>query len=553
MMGSMREAPSKPVGPSRRTILTVAGGVIANASLLAIPILNHFGWLSGGAFTRELVMPPIVTGTLRSDGSQLINLAVASGHAELIDGAVSLMLGYNGISPGPTLVVRRGSAVTIRIQNRLQEATTVHWHGAHVPGILDGGPHNAIAAGGVLETNLVLEQPGATLWYHPHAMGRTGPQVYGGLSGLLLVADGEDERLGLPHHYGVDDLPLIVQDRRFDATGQLVYLTSPADMMGMKGNRFLVNGREQPFVHVPAQWIRLRLINGSNARLYNFGFADGRSFHVIASDGGLLPHPVAMNTLLLAPAERAEIMVDLSHDLGQKVILRHVGVMELSGLSSMPTDFDNYDMTGVDLLQLKVGPRLAAVGALRLTIANLPMPDVGGAATRRFVLGDRMDMSQSKPPQAADSDLAMAENLGIPICVNMNGASPSEKTVGLASRSTSMMDNGMFLINGKAMDLKRIDEAVRLGTKEIWEIHNLSHMAHPFHFHGTSFRIITRDGVAPPAHETGFKDVVLVRTNETVRLATQFNHPANKAAPYMFHCHTLEHEDEGMMGQFTVT
>ncbi len=552
-MRGLRQAGSKSGEPSRRTILAFAGGLVASASLLAIPILERFGWFSAGAFKRQLVVPPLVTGTTRSDGSRFIDLTVSSGHAELIDGVMSLILCYNGTSPGPTLVVRRGTAVTIRIKNRLQEATTVHWHGAHVPGILDGGPHNAIAAGDVFEANLVFEQAGATLWYHPHPMGRTGPQVYGGLAGFLLIEDGEDEKLGLPHSYGVDDLPLVIQDRRFDASGQLLYRTSPGDMMCMKGNRFLVNGREQPFVSVPAQWVRLRLINGSNARLYNFGFADGRPFHVIAGDGGLLQHPVAMNTLLLAPAERAEIMIDLSLDRSRSVVLRHVGVMGLSGLSTMPTDFDNYDFTGVDLLKLNVGPRLAVSGTLPSKLASLPAPDIAGAVARSFVMSDKIDMSQSKALPAAVSDLAIAEKMGVPICMNVNSASPSDKSAGLASSRNSMTDAGMFLINGKAMDLTRIDEAVRLGTKEIWEIQNSSHTAHPFHFHGTSFRIIARNGAAPAAHEAGFKDVVLVLTNETVRVAAQFGQPADKTTPFMFHCHNLEHEDDGMMGQFTVT
>ena len=552
-MGSLRKGRSRGEALSRRDILTFAGGMVAVAAFLTAPLLKYFGWLSSGTFKRQLVVPPLVGGMAGSDGTHFINLRVSTGHAELIDGVRTRILCYNDASPGPTLAVRRGTAVTIRIENSLREATTIHWHGAHLPGARDGGPHNPIAAHAVLETNLVFEQAGATLWYHPHPMGRTGPQVYGGLAGLLLLQDGEDERLGLPHHYGVDDFPLIIQDRRLDTSGQLLYRTSPSDMMGMKGNCFLVNGRQKPFVHVPAQWVRLRLINGSNARLYNFGFADGRAFHVIAGDGGLLQDPVVMNTLLLAPAERAEIMVDLSLDLGRHLILRHLGVMELSGLSTMPTDFDNYDFTGVDLLKLKVGPKLNVSGTLPSKLADLPRPDVAGAAIRNFIMSDTIDMSASKAPSEVVSDLAFAEKMGFPICLKGNGTVPSDTPSGLASSGTAMTGTGMFLINGKTMDLERIDQAVRLGTQEIWEIQNLSHMAHPFHIHGTSFRIIARNGVVPPDHEDGFKDVVLVLTNETVRVAVQFGQIADKAAPYMFHCHNLEHGDDGMMGQFTVT
>ena len=306
------------------------------------------------SFNRRLPIPAQLHGQLEADGSLAYALRLAPGRAELLAGVQTPAWGYNGAYLGPALRVPQGKPVRITLHNDLNQSTTTHWHGAHVPGRMDGGPQSLIAPGQSRDDTFTLHQPGATLWYHPHPDGRTGAQVYAGLAGLLLLDDGVDASLGLPQTWGVDDIPVILQDRRIAADGTLLYMTGMMDRMGMKGNRFLVNGCEQPHVQVPAQWVRLRVLNGSNARVYNLAFADARGFQMIAGDAGLLAHPVEMRSLLLAPGERAELLLDLRRLQGKTLILRSNSGTVVPGLSSMPMDADAFDREGFELLQLRV-------------------------------------------------------------------------------------------------------------------------------------------------------------------------------------------------------
>jgi blue copper oxidase len=448
----------------------------------------------------------------------------------LVQGMQTPTWGYGGAMLGPTLRLPRGKAVRIDLHNTLDQATTTHWHGAHVPGEMDGGPQSLIAAGGQRRVEFTLRQPAATLWYHPHPDTRTGPHVYAGLGGMLIVDDGNDARLGLPRRYGVDDLPLILQDRLLDAEGRLLYMPRMMDRMGMKGDRFLVNGREQPYRVVPAQWVRLRLLNAANARLFNLAFSDRREFHVIATDGGLLPRPVPVRSLLLAPSERAEILLDLRREQGKHLVLRSDSAAVVPELSSMPMDADRFDHAGFDLLELRVGPPAGTPGKLPARMVDLPKLHTD-MPPRRFTLQGMM---------------GGMGGMGGAASATANGSGPGGMSLGQGGAK-------LFAINHRHMDMARIDQRVRLGSTEIWEVVNQSHMAHPFHFHGTSFQILSRNGQAPQPFEAGWKDTVLVRRGETVRLIARFDQPAGDAHPFMFHCHILEHEDNGMMGQFTVS
>ncbi len=487
-------------------------------------------------FNRALPIPAQRHGQLEADGSLAYALRMAPGRAELLAGVQTPTWGYNGAYLGPALRVPQGKPVRITLHNDLNQATTTHWHGAHVPGRMDGGPQSLIAPGQSRDDTFTLHQPGATLWYHPHPDGRTGAHVYAGLAGLLLLDDGVDTSLGLPHTWGVDDIPVVLQDRRIAADGTLQYMTSMADRMGMKGNRFLVNGCEQPYVQVPAQWVRLRVLNGSNARVYNLALAESRSFQMIASDAGLLAHPVEMRSLLLAPGERAELLLDLRRLQGRSLILRSDSGTVVPGLSSMPMDADVFDREGFDLLQLRVTAPTANPGRLPAKLATVPeLPSQ--APLRRFSLQGMRAM--------------MAGGMG-GMMNGMMGRQAGSGNTGPGGMSLGVGMQHLFSINHQFMNMAVINQRVRLGSTEIWEVSNDAEMAHPFHAHGTSFQILSRNGMAPPDHERGWKDVVFVRRNETVRLAARFDQPADLAHPFMYHCHILEHEDNGMMGQFTV-
>lgn len=206
------------------------------------------------------------------------------------------------------------------MENHLNEETTLHWHGLLIPSHIDGGPHNTISPGAVWTPELKITQPAATTWFHPHPHGNTARQVYGGLAGLMIVSDGGDEDRGLPMTYGVDDLPVVLQDKRFGREGTFPYEPTMMEIMhGFQGDTLLVNGAIEPIASVPAALVRLRLLDAANARNFDLRFGDGRPFFVIAGDAGLLPEPVEVRNLVIAPAERYEILVDFSD--GRAVVL----------------------------------------------------------------------------------------------------------------------------------------------------------------------------------------------------------------------------------------
>jgi len=414
--------------------------------------------------------------------------------------------------------MRKGDQVVLNVTNQLGERTSTHWHGLHVPAVMDGGLHEMIEPGETWTASFPVLNRAATYWYHPHLHPSpgsgaimeptgTGYQVYRGLAGMIIVEDGTSDSLALPRSYGRDDIPLILQDRRFHEDGSLMHFPTdfnPAtDPALRKGGHFLVNGVEGPILEVGAQVVRLRILNASNARIYNLGFSDDRTFYQVVSDGGFLPAPVPMSRLVLAPAERAEILLDLGADEGRSLTLRSFN--SGNGTTFVPSPLqDPWDTADFDLLEIRIGSATADA------VLTLPV--------------------------------ALATVTRIPEFDAINAESP---------RPFELNANP-FGINGKRMDMAIIDERIRLGDTEVWEVTNPNSQAHPFHVHGDSFQILSRDGSPPPAHELGWKDVVLVRPFETVRIIKRFLDYADPVYPYMFHCHILEHEDVGMMGQFVV-
>jgi len=447
-----------------------------------------------------------------------INLEMRPGQREFMLDRTTPTKGYNGDYLGPTLVLRSGSDVSLQVTNNIGVTTTTHWHGMHVPAVMDGGPHQRIDPGSVWTASFPVLNRAATYWYHPHphaSVGQgvifdptsTGYQVYEGLAGMIIVEDDTSDALLLPRTYGEDDIPLILQDRRFEADGSLLHFPAdfnPAsDPALRKGGHFLVNGAEAPVLEVGAQVVRLRILNASNARIYNLGFSDGRTFFQVASDGGFLRAPVPLSRLLLSPAERAEILIDLGSDEGTTLKLRSFNGGLGASLVPFPLQ-DAWDTADFDLLEIAVGP--ARANAVDTIPAGLTAVDA----------------------------ISEAE------AVNSGSPRPFE----LAANP--------FGINGKRMDMNVIDERIRLGDTEVWGITNPTTQAHPFHVHGDSFQVLTRNGLTPPENELGWKDVVLVRPLETVRIVKRFHDYEDSVNPFMFHCHILEHEDVGMMGQFVV-
>ena len=479
--------------------------------------------IGAGAFvTRSLWDASGVAATLQPlripdllDASKLANsvaLEVQVGNTEFFPGKASKTLGYNGSYLGPTIRVNRGDEVEIAVTNALKEDTTVHWHGLLIPAELDGGPHQLIRSGATWRPRLPIRQPAATLFYHPHVHGRTGAQVYSGLAGVLLVTDDAERALGLPSEYGVDDLPLVLQDRLFEDGLMVLPEGMMTAMQGRRGNTTLVNGTANPLARVPGRLVRLRLVNGSNARIFDLSFDDQRIFHWIASEGGLLEEPVQMRSLTLAPGERAEILVDFSD--GRGVALR----------------------TAPDTnLPMMMGPGSR--------VRSLAQEIFGGGD--EFVL--HFEPTGRQDPALPPGRLVTRQG------VNASQATRRRRFV-LGMGMGGMMGGGMgsadgMTINGRPFEMDRIDEQVALGDTEIWEISG-EMMSHPFHIHGVQFEVLSRNGGKPMARDAGMRDTVLVR--EPVELLVRFTQQAVKA-PFMYHCHILEHEDNGMMGQFATT
>jgi FtsP/CotA-like multicopper oxidase with cupredoxin domain len=390
------------------------------------------------------------------------------------------------------------------VENALDCTTTVHWHGVLVPGKLDGGPHQPIRPGGTWHPVLKIDQPASTAWYHPHPHRDTARQVYMGLSGMLIIDDDLSLRLDLPRMYGVDDLPIILQDRSFASDGSLKYnLSSMEIAYGSRGDTIVVNGAIAPVAKVPRGLVRLRILDGANARNFDLRFSDNRTFYVIASDAGFLPEPIAVSQLTVSPGERFEILVDFTD--GQSVTLQ-TGPDPQIGLFD-PLMVNRADQNYEPVIYFETIATVGKIRTLAKRLVELAAADPSGAAERRQLILD------------------------------CGGAS-------YAHRGSMGMQ---MTINGKSHDLARIDATVKLGTTEVWEIVS-ERMAHSFHTHGASFRVLSINDQAPPAHLMGWKDVVLVEDH--AELLVTFNQPAPRQHPFMFHCHILEHEDAGLMGQY---
>ena len=496
---------------SRRSVLAGAGAIGAGALTTL-----YAGWnvADGASEPQSLRIPPLIDA--RKVGNA-VALRVQSGTTEFFPGRASASLGYSGSYLGPSIRIYQGDDVEIAVTNMLKEDTTVHWHGLLIPAELDGGPHQIITPGNVWRPTLPIRQPAATLFYHSHVHGRTGVQVYSGLAGLLLVTDEAERALALPSEYGVDDLPVVIQDRQFEDGLMVVPQGMMTTMQGRRGNTILANGTPNATAHVPNRLVRLRLVNGSNARTYDLSFSDNRAFHWIASEGGLLDRPMSVRSLTLAPGERVEVLVDFSN--GHAVSLKTV-------------PDTNMPMIMGPLAQARSFAK-EILGSQGTTV--LQFDPVGGQGTPGKIPERLVERARADPSKAS-TRRSFALGMGM---MGMEG--------GMMSGHTG--PGGSMVINGRAFDMNRIDEKVRLGDTEIWEVSG-EMMSHPFHIHGVQFEVLSRNGGKPGTRDGGARDTVLVR--EPVELLVRFSQPALKI-PFMYHCHILEHEDNGMMGQFATT
>lgn len=470
------------------TSVIVGSCVVGTAGLAIIgPRINEFVTdtdVDNVEHDNNLIIPELYEGEMQ-DGVRHFELALREGSREFLPGKITPTWGVNSDFLGPTIRARRGETVQFDIRNDLPETSSVHWHGMHLPPEMDGGPHQEIKSGENWLPTWEIAQPTSTLWYHPHPHGETAKHVWKGIAGLFYVDD--DIEISLPDEYGIDDIPLVIQDREIDDDGEF---STREDAFGYFGDKILVNGTVGARFEVQRRLTRFRVLNGSNTRWYNLAFSDGRSFRLVGTDGGLCTGEGSdLTSILISPAERAEIVVEFAP--GDDVMLTNVSESKWKLVDyGADQDFD----------------------------------------VIRFVAGAEIEDSENV--QLLPDDVAINEPLD-----------PNRRRYKLSGHST---------INDEEMDMNRIDDVVTAGSTEIWEISASNFSSHNFHIHGVSFKVLSVDGADQPIDQYGPKDTVQIPKDSTVTVLVTFAEYTDEKFPFMFHCHILRHEDQGMMGQFLV-
>jgi len=455
-----------------------------------------------GMAQNPVPFPETLSGTTFS-------LTIHHDSVQFFSGVKTLTNAFNNSAYlGPTIFLNKGDIVTMNVHNELNDTSTVHWHGLHVPAHADGGPHTVILPGATWSPSFEVMNNAAMYWYHPHLHMKTGQQVMRGAAGLIIVRDPVEATLNLPRQYGVDDFPLVIQSQQFDPGNQIAW-------RGMHDSILLVNGVTNPSLNVPAQVVRLRLLNASQERNFNFGFSGNRHFYVIGNDGGLLENPVDVTRIRLSPGERAEVLLDLNGLNGQSLQL-------MSYASEFPPGVQGGEpMMGMDTAMY------SPINGINFNILQIQITN------------------QLANPVTSIPASLVGIDPWLPSTANIT------RTIHITADNMMSMD-GPFYFNDQLFDMNRIDYQVPLNNIEIWTLSNQTMVAHPFHIHDVQFFLLDRDGVTVNLEESGFKDVVMVGPNETVRFITKFEDFADAEMPYMHHCHILMHEDDGMMGQFVV-
>ena len=457
----------------------------------------------------SMVMPQALTGTT-------FNLNIHESTKQLVAGNQTITGAINSETFwGPTIFINKGDEVHFNVTNNLNESTTVHWHGMHLPAVMDGGPHQIIPTGTLWQPYWTVKNQAATLWYHPHLHEATHAQMTKGVGGFIIVKDPIESALALPRTYGVDDIVLALTSRSYNATNNT--FVSPPASNRVYGDYMLTNGTPNAQYTLPRQYVRMRILNAEIERGYNLGFSDNRTFYIIANDGGLLNAPVAVTRAKLMVGERIEIMVNLGNDtVGSSLDLKAYNSLQTLGFPGGEPNttgqfgslLNNIDFT---VLHINVG-------------ATTTSPITSVPAT----LENNTYWTATTPVNVTRT---MAVTGG-------QGATPFT------------FDNTPFV-------LTTINKTVNLNDTEKWTVTNNNIFGHSFHLHDIEFKIVARNGVTTQVgtHENGWKDTFYLPRNESVTFVGKFDDFADSDVnhPYMYHCHFAGHEDGGMMGQFIVT
>jgi suppressor of ftsI/bilirubin oxidase len=485
--------------------------------------------------------------------SEFREVHVVRSTIEVLPGRRTPILAYAVESGGktflnPALLARRGDEMRVRLINDIDQPTVIHWHGLSVDSRNDGNGLNVVPPGGRMDYAFALRDRASMYWYHPHAHGYIPQQAYHGLASLLFVEDDEEAALRkeLDLALGDSEIPIVLQDREFDVQGHLRYAPTAAQSFGgWVGDRQLVNLTERPFIQAGRRIVRFRILNGCNARTYRLAFVQGGhrlGFFLAGTDGGLLAQPLRIDQTFISPGQRLDVLVDLREaDPGRPVTLASLAFdpMHAEGGHDMgQASPASPAMAGMDHSQHGSAPAAAS---------SAPMAMEGDA---RALM--RIDLKPSAPYERR-----------IPTVLS---SLPEATTSANPARRMQLGHNGQgnWTINGGLFDPKVAALSVQRGARETWQIENTERsMPHPMHLHGFSFRVIERLG--SPAlvrglagargllpQDQGVVDTVHVWPGESVRIAVDFTHPHAGDQDYVFHCHTLEHAEAGMMLRYTV-
>ncbi|BCY10356.1 Blue copper oxidase CueO [Actinoplanes sp. L3-i22] len=481
---------------SRRALLRGIGALALTGAALGISA--RFADPARAATSGTLTVPTLLEATTDSDGTKAFTLDMQTGTTQILSGVSSATCGFNQAFLGPVIKVSEGDSVRMDITNNLDDVSTVHWHGAHIPPAVDGGPQNTIEAGATFSPTFDINQGACTLWFHPHALGTTSEQVASGLAGMLLIDDDTEGAAALPGDYGTDQFPLIIQSLPVSSAG-VIGSTTAAELATSTSFPLLVNGANvgvagTPTLSVGVSRVRLHLLNASIADIITITRTDGAAFTQVATDAALLSAPLSVTALKLVGGERAEICIDLTS-----------------------TD-------GTVTLQATV-----TAGGAR-----------GGSGTSSI-------LALTSTATTAADDLPDTLNTFTALDVSSPDAT---RTIALSNSGNTMLINGVAGTTMTAMESGEI--MTTLGATEVWTITNATGLTHSFHLHDVPFQVRSINGVAPTGGYAEWKDTILISPQSTNVIAMQFTDYADNTYGYMLHCHNTVHEDEGMMAMLMV-
>jgi FtsP/CotA-like multicopper oxidase with cupredoxin domain len=408
---------------------------------------------------------------------------------------------------GPVFRVRKGQKIRINFTNEIDEHSIIHWHGLHLPEEMDGHPRFVIPYGKTYVYEFEVRNRAGSYWYHPHPHRRTGPQVYAGLAGMFIVTDEEEQSVPLPT--GMYDIPLVIQDRTFNSNNQFVYFTPEVmnPMLGFFGDSILVNGQLHYELPVSASPYRLRVLNGSNARIYKLAWSNGEAMTVIGTDGGLLDKPLNLPYVVLGPGERVDIWADFSKEKAGN----EISLMSLSFFDGFTGGMGSRGMMG--------GPG---------TRSGRTLPNGAAFPVLKVRVVRHGSVSSSLPTR-----LSRFERFERQDAVNAHNPKPF----------IFAMQHMAWTINGRIFEMEDVahEEIVRLNTMEVWDFINggagmgmmgMMQMPHPVHVHGLQFQVtdLWVDDTGLSAWETvrdgfpygGFKDTVLLMPGVRMRTLLKF-------------------------------